>query len=376
MTRKGYPEDGPVLRPRALRVRGDAGDADDNPVGGANEPLDARLMDLEPEAESPFLRSQKRVPVRRGPLPKKAANRLKYALMASALVVLGLAAAGLVTRYGRHSWRFCLDSSDQIQLSGNRYVSRGQVLDVFGADISRNLFSIPLDERKRQLEQIPWVESATVMRLLPNRLRVNVRERQPVAFVQLGDQVKLIDATGAIMDTPPGANYSFPVILGFTGAEPRSLRAVRMRLYQSLVQELDSGGAGHSRDLSEVDPSDPEDVKVTVTDAQGEILIHLGSAHFLDRYNIFVAHVQDWRQRYQKLDSVDLRYDPQVIVTPAGGVAAPVAAPQPVPAPVAHVNTPKAPAVRAGGKKPKKLQRKPAHPSLQPGAGAGHSLDD
>jgi cell division protein FtsQ len=251
------------------------------------------------------------------------------------------------------------------------------VVDVFGADISRNLFSIPLDDRKRQLEQIPWVESATVMRLLPNRLRVEVHERTPVAFVQLGDQVKLIDATGAIMDTPPGANYSFPVILGFNGAEPLSVRAARMRIYQTLVRELDSGGAGHSQDLSEVDPSDPEDVKVAVTDAQGEILIHLGSSHFLDRYNVFVAHVRDWRQRYQKLDSVDLRYDPQVIVTPAGGVASTVATPELAPAPAASPVTPKAPVTaQAGGKKQQRRARTPSHPSPKSGGGGGHLLDD
>ena len=358
-------------------VRGDTGDADDNPVGGANEPLDSRLIDLEPEQESPFLRSQKRVPVRRGPLPRKAANRLKYALLAAMVLVLVATAVVMVAQYGRHSWRFSLDSSDQIQLSGNRYVSRGQVLDIFGGDISRNLFSIPLDVRKRQLEQIPWVQSATVMRLLPNRLRVNLQERTPVAFVQLGDQVKLIDATGAFMDTPPGANYSFPVILGFNGAEPLSVRAARMRIHQTLVHELDSGGANYSRDLSEVDPSDPDDVKVTVTDAQGEILIHLGSAHFLDRYNIFVAHVQDWRQRFHKLDSVDLRYDPQVIVTPAGGVASPVAAPDSAPVPAASAAPVKTPAAaRAGNKNALRRRRKPSRPSPKFGDGARHSLDD
>ena len=42
-----------------------------------DSPLDARMLDLDDEAESPFLRGQKRVPVRRGALPRKAAGRLK-----------------------------------------------------------------------------------------------------------------------------------------------------------------------------------------------------------------------------------------------------------------------------------------------------------
>ena len=43
---------------------------------GREEVDDARLLDLEVEQEPPFLRVQKRVPVRRGSLPKKTVNRL------------------------------------------------------------------------------------------------------------------------------------------------------------------------------------------------------------------------------------------------------------------------------------------------------------
>ena len=49
--------------------------------GFDESPLDARMLDLDDEAESPFLRGQKRVPVRRGALPRKAASRLKIALI-------------------------------------------------------------------------------------------------------------------------------------------------------------------------------------------------------------------------------------------------------------------------------------------------------
>ena len=59
-------------------------------------PLDARMLDLDDEGESPFLRGQKRVPVRRGALPRKAAGRIKLLL----LVLLIVGVVGLV---GRHS---------------------------------------------------------------------------------------------------------------------------------------------------------------------------------------------------------------------------------------------------------------------------------
>ncbi len=52
------------------------------------------------------------------------------------------------------------------------------------------------------------------------------------------------------------------------------------------------------------------------TDPDGEVLVHLGSSNYLQRYKIYVTHVQQWRQQFDKLESVDLRYDRQIIVNP------------------------------------------------------------
>jgi len=285
-----------------------------------DSPLDARMLDLDDEAESPFLRGQKRVPVRRGPLPlpRNTAGRLKLAFLLIGAIAVIAFVWGALQHYGMHSWRFRLDSSDNISVSGARNVSRGQVLDVMASDLDRNVFFVPLDLRKQQLEQIPWVKSATVMRLWPNRLKIVISERTPVAFVDLNSQIKLIDAAGVIMDLPreQAVKYSFPVIVGMSSDEPLSTRAARMKMYSQFTRELDSGGANYSAMISDVDLSDPDDLKATVTDAHGAVLVHLGSSDFLERFKIYVAHVQEWRAQFHPLESVDLRYDHQVIVNP------------------------------------------------------------
>jgi len=89
-----------------------------------------------------------------------------------------------------------------------------------------------------------------------------------------------------------------------------------MQNYNELVREIDSSGAHYSQELSEVDLTDPEDVKVLAADANGEVLVHLGSGNYLQRYKTYVTHVQQWRQQFDKLESVDLRYDGQIIVNP------------------------------------------------------------
>ena len=89
-----------------------------------------------------------------------------------------------------------------------------------------------------------------------------------------------------------------------------------MKIYNDVVSQLDSGGAHYSQELSEIDLSDPDDVKVMANNRAGEVLVHLGSSNYLERYKIYVTHVQEWQQQFDKLESVDLRYDRQIIVNP------------------------------------------------------------
>src|ERR1700723_1561681 len=286
-------------------------------AGAAREEMDdARLVDLDGDEESPFLRGQKRVSARRSSLPKKTANRLLWAVAAAAVVCAASLAAAAMYHYGEHSWRFRVESSDNIEVTGMQNVTKQQIMEVMGADIGRNIFFIPLAQQKAQLEQIPWVESASVMRFVPNRLEVEIQERTPVAFARVGPRMSLIDAGGTLMELSPKHKYSFPVIVGMNPGEPLSTRAPRMKAYNELVEDLDSGGARYSQDLSEVDLSDLENLKVRVNDPAGDVLVELGSSEFLRRYKTYVSHVQEWRQQFQKLESVNLRYDNQVIVNP------------------------------------------------------------
>jgi len=279
---------------------------------------DARLLDLDVEEESPFLRAQRRVSVRRHSLPRKTATYFAWGILAMLILFLGSVAVAAAYHYGEHSWRFRIESSDDIQITGLSNVTRAQVIEVMGGDIGRNVFYVPLAQRKKQLEQIPWVESASVMRFVPNRLKIEIHERTPVAFARIGSRISLIDGSGVLMDLPLTSKkkFSFPVVLGMNPAEPLSMRTARMKIYNQLITDLDSSGAHYSHDLSEVDVSDPDDVKTMADDAGGPVVVHLGASDFLERFKIYLTHVQEWRRQFARLDSVDLRYEHQIVVNP------------------------------------------------------------
>jgi len=228
-----------------------------------------------------------------------------------------------------HDDRFMIPSSAAIEVQGNEHVTRAQLLSIFGEDVERNIFKVPLEERKAQLERLPWVEHATVMRLLPNRLRISIVERTPVAFVRQGNHIGLVDANGVLLDMPTNVQanmkYSFPVVTGIGENDPLSVRAARMKIYQRFTNDLDSGGEKISRNLSEVDLSNPEDVRAIIPDHSNEVLVHFGEDSFLERYKKFEEHLPEWRAQYPRLSSVDMRYEQQVVLQMQPGSAVPLA---------------------------------------------------
>ena len=197
------------------------------------------------------------------------------------------------------SSRFRIAGTSNIQATGLGQVSRAEMLPVFGEDIGRNVFFVPLNERRKQLEQVPWIEHATVMRLLPDQIRISVVERKPIAFLRQGAQVGLVDANGVLLTEPPSMmaqhHYSFPVVTGIDSRDPIASRRARMEVYQHLVSELDANGQHLSDQVSEIDLADPEDARVLMPEQGTDIVAHFGADHFLERYQRYKAHIAEWR---------------------------------------------------------------------------------
>lgn len=294
--------------------------------------------------DAPARRRQGGTRIRFRGLPTTKSGRI--AAVVAVLFLLGFcfAAVWLARDLLMHDDRFVIQSSSSIEIEGNSHLTQAQLLSIFGGDVERNIFTVSLEERKTELERLPWVEHATVMRLLPNRMRVSITERTPVAFVRQGNHIGLVDANGVLLDMPTDApattHYSFPVVTGIGVNEPLSTRAARMKIFERFTSELDAEGERISQKLSEVDLSNPEDVKALIPDHSSDVLVHFGEDSFLDRYKKYEAHLAEWRAQYPKLSAVDMRYERQVVLetgpVPAAAAAsftessadAPVAAPE------------------------------------------------
>lgn len=291
----------------------------------ATEP-EAYQPDALAEEEPKYLRRQRPMDIRQRRFGQRSWQLYKRVLAGGVAAVAGGWLLYETFHFLLHSPWVILARPEQIELTGKHYVSRRAVLEKFYPDRGRSVLRVPLAERRAALEEIPWVEQASVQRVLPNRIRVELVERTPVAFLRQGPELGLVDAYGVILERPAEGQFHFPVVAGITEQMPREQRERRMKLFVQFLREIELVRLGAAERVSEVDLSDSKDLRATLAgipetgaanaaDA-GAVLVHFGDADFVNRFRLYVENIGQWRASAGGVDSVDLRFARQVVVNP------------------------------------------------------------
>jgi cell division protein FtsQ len=280
---------------------------------------DSYRPDAVHEDEPRYLRRQKPVEIRRKKFGGKSASFYRRAFVFGVVATGLITAAALASDFLYHSPQVALLKPEQIELSGNHLVSRDAVLQQFVRDRGRSVLSIPLDTRRSALEELSWVETANVQRILPNRIRVEISERTPIAFLRNGTELGLIDAHGVILDRPRGEDFQFPIVTGLSDSVSREERGRRMATYQEFLKDVDAVRAGSSDRVSEIDLSNPKDLRAVMTgissanDSQA-VTIQFGAADFGGKYRLVVDNFAQWQASNGHVRNIDLQYSKQVIL--------------------------------------------------------------
>ena len=291
------------------------------PRNTSSADADSYRPELLGEDEPRYLRRQKPLEIRRKKFSGKSWPFYRRALVWGAVGIAALTAAGVTTRFLLSSPEVLLLKPGQVELIGNHIVSREAVLQQFARDRGRSVLAIPLDTRRSALEELSWIESASVQRILPNRIRVEIAERTPIAFLRNGTELALIDAHGVILDRPRGEDLQFPIVTGLPENIPREERGKRMQTYQEFLKDIDLVRAGSSDRVSEIDLASGKDLRAVMTGIAGPsdpqaVTIQFGQGDFAAKYRMVIENFAQWQASNGRVRSIDLQYSRQVILNP------------------------------------------------------------
>ena len=241
-------------------------------------------------------------------------------LVASVLVAVFLVYYR-IERFLIRDERFTLNGADgsgaaqTLEIQGASHVSTRAVEAVFSEDLGRSVYLIPLTERQLSLRSVDWVKEASVARMWPNRLQVRIEERVPVAFVTLGSsrskssKFGLIDEDGFILPPTPD-RFGLPVLSGVRASDSPAQRSKSVHRMMRLLREL----GDKSRNLSEIDVSDADDITI-MEPRDGRVLkLLLGDRDFALRYQNFVGHYAEIVEHLPGAVTLDLRLEDRITV--------------------------------------------------------------
>ncbi len=103
------------------------------------------------------------------------------------------------------------------------------------------VWNADLADIRLKIEKFPFVKSASVSRMLPAGIRVDVVERVPQAIVHLKAGDFLVDGEGTILSAMNGGDKDFPFVLhGWDEAKTEKAPAeniARLKLYKKMLDE-------------------------------------------------------------------------------------------------------------------------------------------
>jgi cell division septal protein FtsQ len=179
----------------------------------------------------------------------------------------------------------------------------------------RNLVALHLEDVEALLVPNPWVARASIRRILPHVLRVDVVERVPTAVAILGGRALAVDAEGAVIGPcGPGLADDLPVLNGLA-ALPAEERAAALRRGVQAVLRLRQVAERFAESISELDLSSPHQVSVHTSLPGPRLLLDPGRVERnLDRYLALHAELA---RRVGEARYVDLRWSDRIALQPA-----------------------------------------------------------
>jgi cell division protein FtsQ len=246
--------------------------------------------------------------------------------MAVRLAIRSVRAAAVMALVAYGAWRataLVLTTSalqvSRVAVSGNERLSLGVVHALVEGLEGEHILRVDLGQWQRRLLAYPWIQEATLRRVLPDTIDVLVRERRPMAIGRIGGRLYLVDRAGVVIDEygPNYADIDLPIVDGLASV-PRSggplVDRSRAELAGRLLNALHARPDLEAR-VSQIDVSDARNGVVIL---EGDTaMLRIGDRDFAERIQAYIDLAPALRERVMDIDYVDLRFDERLYVRPA-----------------------------------------------------------
>ena len=129
---------------------------------------------------------------------------------------------------------------NEVMLSGHRYTTDADIYAALALDTAGSLLRYDVMGARRRVEALPLVRTAQVVRVLPDKLKIHIEERQPTAIWEHDKRIMLVDQTGRVLANLAGEQTALALTRIAGAGAPRSLARLQAALapHAELVSRL------------------------------------------------------------------------------------------------------------------------------------------
>ena len=126
-----------------------------------------------------------------------------------------------------------------VALSGNRQITREEVLATAGITGHTSLFFFDVDAARAKLKTNPWIADATVLKLYPDRLQIGIKERAPYALWQFNGKVSVVAEDGTVLEPYVARRFTgLPFVVGRGAQKQAKTFLTLLGGYPTIKQEV------------------------------------------------------------------------------------------------------------------------------------------
>ncbi len=104
---------------------------------------------------------------------------------------------------------------NHIIINDLKYIKKSEIEDILKSHYNKNIFSFNLNKLRKKIKVLELVESIYVERVIPNTIKIIIKEKKPIGIIQHGNIYKLITSDGSIISNHPIHEFNYlPIFSG------------------------------------------------------------------------------------------------------------------------------------------------------------------
>jgi cell division protein FtsQ len=204
----------------------------------------------------------------------------------------------------------------RVEVSSMKQVNKDEILTLVNIKPNSNLLTLRTESIINKVSAHPWVEKVRIQKQLPNRVRIEVMERKPIAVI-CGKENFGIDASGYLL---PGIRMEevrhLPLITitdNTLFSNPDRITTPAMENALFAIQYLGNNNPTFLKEISELNIVSPDNLVIYTLHEGTEI--RLGKDNLEERLDKLQQVWEIVKQQQLVEEYIDLRFDKQGIVT-------------------------------------------------------------